>query len=195
MLSVSFHGRKINIHFSFGMTLLILFLIFGNGILPCLFCCLLHECGHLLVCMVFRLQASELDFTASGLHLKVNRLQTLPVEKELLLQGGGILMNLLGAALFAVLEEQNLCWVSLALVFFHLIPAPELDGGRIWLLFGQRCIRAEWIFLHEWVGQGIAFIIFALFAYAALRYGETLFCCIAAWMAVSCILPGHSKSY
>ncbi len=176
------------------MMLLILFLICGDGILPCLVCCGLHECGHLLVCLLLKLQFSALNFTVTGLNLRLKEdLQSLPIAKAILLHGGGILMNLICACIFGMFGMQLWTWVNLSLAAFHLIPASELDGGRIWLLLGQKLLQAQWLFFYEWIGQVIAFLIFAWLAFMALKIGETGFGYMTALIAVSRILPGNQK--
>lgn len=193
MLSFSIRGRTITIRFGFCMMLLCLFLLTGDTLLPCLVCCMLHECGHLAVCLILHLRVRELEFGCGRLTLRLQHSpETLPIGRQLLLHGGGILSSLLFAAVAALLSCCGVptgLWVSvnLCLAAFHLIPAPGLDGGRLWMLIGERLLPAEWVGLWEFAGQGIAFWIFALFAAGALMSGEVAAAIAFGLLAVCCI--------
>lgn len=199
MLSFSVRGRVVTIRFGFCMTLLCLFLLTGDTLFPCFICCMLHECGHLAVCMLLHLAVRELEFGCGGLTLKLQSSpETLSIGRQMLLHGGGILSSLLFAAIAALLsccgmQTELWVWVNLSLAVFHLIPAPGLDGGRLWELLGERLFPAERLGLWEFAGQGIAFLIFALFAAGALTCGEIPAAIASGLLASCCICRFPSK--
>ncbi len=195
MLSFRFGGYKVVLRFGFAMLLLIAFLLSGDAIIPCLVCCMLHECGHLLVCRMLHLPIRTLEFCCNGLtlHLEQNP-QLLPYGKAMLLHGGGIFTNLLTAGLFWLCHHTFAplaVWanVSLCLTVFHLIPAKSLDGGRMFLAFGERFLPAQWVRHWELLGDFIAFTVFGLLALAAFRSDQPMAAVAIAIAAACSILP------
>ncbi len=190
MFVFSLGKRRIKISFGFCMALLLLFLLSKEKLLSGFLCCLLHECGHLLVCALTRLPVKELTFAADGLSLSLEKPpQLLPLGKELLLQSGGILATVIAVPLFFTLGKcapdfTLYAQICLCLTVFHLIPARGLDGGRMWKLVGERFIKAQDLTLWEWLGQGIAFAIFVTAAILALSLHETMF---ALSMGLCCV--------
>lgn len=193
MISFSVYGRRVTLRFGFCMTLLFAFILTGDTLLPCFICCLLHECGHLAVCRILHVPVKELDFGYGGLCLQLGvNPDILPWVRSLLLHSAGILSNLLFAGIFAllsVLYEGAAVWlyVSLSLAVFHLIPVKELDGGRIWMLLGEKLFPSDKIVIWEMLGQGVSFLIFILFAVFALRAEQTEFAVFAGLFALCCI--------
>ncbi len=172
------------------MALLLLLLLSKEKLFSGFLCCLLHECGHLLVCFAARLPVKELTFAADGLSLSLKKPpQLLSFGKELLLQSGGILATFAASLGFFALGKLSsgftlYAQICLCLTVFHLIPARGLDGGRIWMLVGERFVKTQDLKLWEWLGQGIAFTVFVTAAILALSLRETMF---AFSMALCCI--------
>lgn len=193
MLSFSIYGRTVTIRFGFCMMLLCIFLMVGDGMIPGLVCCFLHECGHLLICVVCRLRVKELSFGYNGLTLTLmHPPHTLPIGTEFWLQSAGIVVNGLAAGIFGLLaidKSSFLLWceINFCLMLFHLIPASDLDGGRIWMLIGEKLLPAHWLVIWEAVGQGIAFLIFAGLSVLAIWVNRMDFALFAGIFAVCCI--------
>ncbi len=195
MVSFIIGGKRVVLRFGFAMMLLIAFLLSGKEVLPCLVCCMLHECGHLLCCHLLRLPVRELEFGCSGLNLKLfTSPELLSIPKALLLHGSGILSNLLFAGLFllfGMVWEGFFVWaaVSVSLALFHLIPANALDGGRVWRLLSERFLPLQWQRQWEILGDFLAFAVFAALAAMAFSYDQPLFAVAIALAAVGLILP------
>lgn len=193
MLRLSLFGKKILVRFGFFMTLTCLFLIARSDLTVCLCCCLLHECGHLLICLLRRLPVKELEFCYCGLKLRLKEnYELLSVTDSVLLHGGGIAANLMFAGVFALLGACGLpvmewCCVNLCLAGFHAIPAADLDGGRVWLACGECFLPPETLSFWEGLGQGIAFLIFIGFAVAALRADAPETALMAGVFALCCM--------
>ncbi len=194
MLSFRMFGKRVILRFGFFMMLLIAFLLTGEGVMPCLVCCMLHECGHLLCCRALHLPIRKLEFGCGGLNLTlVHGTELLPFEKAVALHGAGIIANLCFAGMFGLYSltaRSYAVWatVNLSLALYHAIPAKGLDGGRIWTLFGERFVPVHRFSFWELLGNGIAFAVFLLLAIAAMKSGEVGFAVAISVTAFCCIL-------
>lgn len=181
-------GKKVCMTFGFFMSLLLLLLLFPDekSVLLGLFICLLHECGHLAVCVRKHLPIRELRFAAGGLTLSLQQNeQLLPFSTELLLQSGGIICTLLFAGIFALCGLKSECYTALLFSVYHLIPAKNLDGGRIFCLLAQKLDKSARGFDWQIIGSIIAFLIYLTLALLGVRYGQMRF---ALMMGLSALL-------
>ncbi len=126
-----------------------LFLLFGmdagGWLRLSLLASVVHEAGHLLVCLAVLHTLPELDVTMTGFCLRTARLM-LPPRREALIAAAGPAANFLAAALLCLAMRQKATvfllgffWANLLVGAFNLLPVPPLDGAALLtLLFGRK---------------------------------------------------------
>jgi Zn-dependent protease/predicted transcriptional regulator len=153
----------------------------GMALVMTLFLCVvLHELGHALMARYFEVPTKDITLYPIG---GVARLQRIPEEpmREFWIAVAGPAVNVvIAAVLFAVIISAGLTfvpgnlldprvgffatlmWLNLALVFFNMLPAFPMDGGRV--LRALLAVKMEYTRATEiaaGIGQGMA-ILFGL---------------------------------
>jgi Zn-dependent protease/CBS domain-containing protein len=152
-------------------------------------CVVLHEFGHIAVARYFGIKTPDITLLPIG---GVARLERMPEEpyQELLIAIAGPLVNVAIAGLIVLVlgtsvgVEQivkvddpgigfltRLAGVNIFLVFFNMIPAFPMDGGRV--LRAALASRLTWsraTQIAAATGQGLAFV----FVFAGLFYNPLL---------------------
>lgn len=115
-------NTKICIDFSFFLLLsFAVFYGYKNAAWIILFSCL-HEMGHLISLLLFKVQPQKIKVSFYGISLKYDN--KLSKYQEILVFMSGPLMNLI---LFFIFKDI----INLALFLINLYPVMPLDGGRI----------------------------------------------------------------
>lgn len=147
-------GIGVYIHWSFW--LLVAYYTFGamgTGGLPAMLsglamiigvfsCVVLHELGHSLAARFYGIATDDITLYPIGGVARLQRMPHTPTH-EMVIAIAGPLVNvaialILGGLILVGLGDrliQNLLYVNLMLVFFNLIPAFPMDGGRIFRAF------------------------------------------------------------
>ncbi len=133
--------RKTSLHIHPLFPALVIFcLLTGRtGVLISILCLLLHECGHLLLLILFRRTPAQISLTPFGGMMELPE-EGLPPLQAFLIAMAGPLFSLLGCCLaLAGLRFQflpigfsaNFFRTNLLLALFNLLPVLPLDGGRM----------------------------------------------------------------
>ena len=192
---MSFPERGVRVSWSFW--LLVVFAAVASPtviVLSVFLAAALHECGHLLMLRIFRVNVEGLRLSALGAVLYARGTQRLSYGRELAVTLAGPAVNLLFGFLTA-LCSLRLGWVDgfvfagahLLLAAFNLLPVPPLDGSRALYLavsffFGPMAgdtvtavtgtlfslaLSGAALWLHLETGAGLFFLLAAL----ALLFG------------------------
>ena len=106
-----------------------------QGVLLMAFCaCALHELGHWLVIRALGGRVTALRITCVGAEMRLSARCPLGYWQQIAAALAGPAVNLLAARMAAGLgTEGAYCFagLNLALAAFNLLPAVQLDGGRI----------------------------------------------------------------
>ena len=106
-----------------------------QGVLLMAFCaCALHELGHWLVIRALGGRVTALRITCVGAEMRLSARCPLGCWQQIAAALAGPAVNLLAARMAAGLgTEGAYCFagLNLALAAFNLLPAVQLDGGRI----------------------------------------------------------------
>ncbi len=115
------------------------FTLFSLGTSPhpfiLIFCYIIHETGHIFFAKIVGAEMKKIRFGSFRLCLSYNG-ENLTYKREILVQAGGIIFNILSALLVLVFGGRTealqffiICNFSLALM--NLYPVSILDGGGI----------------------------------------------------------------
>lgn len=131
MLEFCLKGHKIKLSFSFFAVLAVLFFIGDNfAVVTALFCCFIHEFGHMIMMCKFSVPINEITLYGGGIKLKSeqDRLYNRKIEIYVLLAGAGI--NIMCFFIFKGILTQ-FAYTNLILGLFNLLPYKYFDGGRV----------------------------------------------------------------
>ena len=165
-------------------------------------CVLLHEYGHALTARRFGIGTHDITLLPIGGVARLERMPSNPWQ-ELLVAIAGPAVNLaialvVGLVLFlkgeaiprnpANLAEGGLLWhlliMNLAMIFFNMLPAFPMDGGRVLrAALAMKLPYAKATRVAATIGQGMA-ILFAIYALASHQYLMLLIAALV-WVGAS----------
>lgn len=119
--------KKFKIDISFIITIIvILFSPYQKIILPFFISLVIHELGHIIMAVIFKIKINCLKLTIFGMYLDVDTYK-LNIKNELLLYLGGIIFNLLSLLIF----RDSYRNFTLLIILFNILPIYPLDGFRV----------------------------------------------------------------
>lgn len=133
---------ELKINFSFAAAVTVMLILDRNGFCAvALFCCVVHELGHILCLLIFGEKPKLIELSFYG--IKLER-AFLPCggTKEIAVYASGPLANLLLSAFLFLLSSRfeglyGAAVTSLCVGSFNLVPCRPLDGGN--LIFAVLC--------------------------------------------------------
>ncbi len=177
-MELTVKGIHVRVTFWFSFCICYLLCIARNEILfyAVLFS-LLHECGHLLVCLYCKAKPKEICFSILGMTMVEGNDEKISYREERFIALGGPLVNLLflvgflGCFLFTERETYLTLLIINGFIFlFNSLPIFSLDGGRV-LLFTlllhikeaehaykiEKIVSLIFIILLLWIGFFVLF--------------------------------------
>lgn len=184
-------GIPVYLHFSFLILIATLgFLAVRSGasdssivnatcIILILFCCIVaHEYGHALMARKFGIQTLDITLLPIGGVARLQRMPEKPSEELLVALAGPAVNVIIAAVLYVYLSmtggvntsvdlengslPQIVLKMNLSLLFFNLMPAFPMDGGRVLrALLAMKLPYAKATSIAARIGQGMA-VLFAL---------------------------------
>lgn len=118
---------------SLSFILLVLFSLYigyFDNLLIFIFCLLLHECGHLLFIILFKVKINKFKLSISGglLNLDLYTFNKLTKNKKILIYSMGVIINLF---LYYIFKNSLFGKYNLLLFVFNSLPIYPLDGYNI----------------------------------------------------------------
>ncbi len=194
-------GIEVRVHVTFLLLLAFFgFLYYNQGgadaaihgvifILLLFACVLLHEFGHAFAARAYGIHTPDITLLPIGGVARLERMPDKPYEELVVALAGPAVNVAIAAALFVVLGGRidpahmgalsspgggllvKLLYVNLLLVFFNLLPAFPMDGGRVLrALLATRLTHARATQIAATIGQGMAFV----FGFAGLLWNPML---------------------
>ncbi len=127
-----------------------------------IFCCFVHELGHILAYIICTQKLPKLEFSAGGVCLK--KTQNLTKTKKLAVLFCGSIANFLFSAVLYFMALQNATYtayiysaVSLCIGLYNMLPVGALDGAQIIELILPSQYISNWNKM-----QRIVIIVFAI---------------------------------
>ena len=131
MIIFSFGHFRVGLRFGFLAVLFFMTQISrSDWRLWCVFCCILHELGHLAAYALAGSPPRELWLEAGGMRI-VPREGFLPPAREALVLLGGCFANFVSAAALFFLRCPRAAGFHLLLGIWNLLPLAPLDGGQL----------------------------------------------------------------
>ena len=97
--------------------------------------CILHELGHLVFMLLFKIRVSEIKLYGAGIKICANGVGELKRINQTLIYFGGCLMNLLLYLIFINIGLVDYALINLIICIFNLLPITHFDGGKILELY------------------------------------------------------------
>jgi len=187
---------KLGIHYSFWL-LAFVFLFSGlyMELLLFLIVIILHECGHLTFCILFKQDVKKISLSAVGGLLAV-KFKNARAWELFLIYSGGIMINALLIFLALMIKDYQYSKVfinyNIIFIIFNILPIHPLDGYKILeLLLGL--INKP--FLEQKVLSYISFITLFLIFYYSIRIASFGLLIIALYLLiVNCIYHFNSRN-
>lgn len=129
---------KISLTFPFAAVITLMLLLCRQDIvIVSLLSSFFHECGHLMLMLLFSVKPSLILFGAFGIRIEREDNKLLGYKKEALIALGGVfgnfLLMLVGAVLYLLSHSAwsiELLVVNLLIAAFNLLPIKQLDLGH-----------------------------------------------------------------
>lgn len=126
---------KINVSFAAVITLMLI--LDGSGTCAiALFCCLIHEIGHIICLVVLGEKPESVEFSFYGIKLERSRQSSLTAAEEMAVFAAGPIMNFIISAFMLPFASghtgmKTAAAISFCVGVFNLLPCCPLDGGNI----------------------------------------------------------------
>lgn len=132
MIDFSVRGVRINLMFGFFAVVAIASIGRSDCVMIALLCCCAHETGHLLAMLCFRQKPNAIVAYGGGIRIKAPLLRV-SAWREAVIYLCGPIVNLLLYIVSCVIgiSESSFALANLSLCLFNLLPAKNLDGGKI----------------------------------------------------------------
>lgn len=126
---------KINVSFAAVITLMLILDESGTCALA-LFCCIIHEVGHIACLLIFGEKPASVEFSFYGIKLERPEMSSLSPADEIVVCAAGPVMNFIFSAFLLPLSgghtgAKTAAAISFCIGIFNLIPCVPLDGGNI----------------------------------------------------------------
>ncbi len=156
-----------------------------------LFCCIVHEAGHIICLLFLGEKPALIEFSFYGIKLeRVNGVRNIAASDLAVYLSGPSANFIFSAALFLLSNFYNplriMAIISFGIGLFNLIPCKPLDGGNIIyaLLCRNMCIE---------VAEKICFVLTLLMllpmgfsgAYLLIRNGNVTLLTVTAYLAAA----------
>lgn len=105
----------------------------GFKVIIALFCCILHECGHILTMCRYGIAPEKIIFYGGGIKIVPCKDKMISQWQYVLVLISGCLVNILIAVVirFITGEFNYFAYANMFLGVFNLLPFKYFDGGRI----------------------------------------------------------------
>ena len=140
-MKLDFGKTKLKINVSFAAALTVMLILDESGwSAVALFCCIIHETGHVLTLLMLGEKPKLIELSFYGIKLERTALPANGSLGEIAVYLSGPLANFVLSAVLFLLGSRfpNLCdaaKISICVGVFNLLPCRPLDGGNLLLAF------------------------------------------------------------
>ncbi len=183
---------RINISFAAVMTLMLILDESGMCAIG-LFCCIVHEAGHIICLLVLGEKPASVELSFYGIKLERKEPSILTAAEELAVYIAGPAMNIIFSAVLFPLGARHdgiktAAVISLCVGVFNLIPCRPLDGGNVVFQVISMFTEGE---RAEKISSDVSVVILIPMAVAGVimlfKSGNITLIAVAAYLAAVCI--------
>ena len=161
-MKINLGKTEFSVNVSFALCITLMLVIDESGLAAlALFCCIIHEAGHILCLLIFGEKPASVKLSFYGIKLERQLGANLGRKSEIIVYACGPAANLILSLIFAAFSSVNSSMKTAAVIslmtgIFNLLPCIPLDGGNM-----LRC-AAEMFFEEEKCEKIILAISFAV---------------------------------
>lgn len=130
--------RKFSISIYFAVFIAIMIVTDKTGLsLLALMCVIIHECGHFLIFLIYRIPVKSVSLKLFGIEIEIENDIKLSYKQEFFIALGGCFANIVTAficgvvSLFKVyISVEMIALFSILLATLNILPIGSLDGAR-----------------------------------------------------------------
>lgn len=199
-MKLNLGGTALRINISFALAVTLTLILDESGMCAvALFCCFVHEAGHIICLLVFGERPKLIELSFYGIKLERKAYARGDGMREIAIFASGPAANLiLSAVLFAFsgISEgaKTAAAVSLCVGAFNLIPCQPLDGGNILCSVLDRLMNEE---KSERISFFVSCVVLApmtaLGLGILLRRGNATLLAVSAYLAAAIFLNKKEK--
>ena len=146
-MKINFGETILRINISFAVAVTLTLIIDESGLCAAaLFCCVVHEAGHIICLLILGEKPKLIELSFYGIKLE-RKNDGVHSAEEIAVYASGPLANLvLSAVIFALSNTQGMktaAIISLCVGAFNLLPCVPLDGGNLLLCLLERLMSEE----------------------------------------------------
>lgn len=135
-MKLNFGGTTLRINISFAAAVTLTLIIDESGLCAAaLFCCIVHEAGHIICLLILGEKPKLIELSFYGVKLERKNTAGMNSVEEIAVYASGPVANLvLSAVLFAAGQSEGMktaAVISLCVGAFNLLPCQPLDGGNL----------------------------------------------------------------
>ena len=136
------------------------------------FICIWHECGHIFFLRLFNYEIAEIELAPFGGITKTNKRINSSINKEIVINLGGILNQLILYLIILLLKNHlniityNLfIFYNFTILIFNILPIISLDGNNIAHLLLEKIFSYNLSYKINYIISSISLIIFLFINY------------------------------
>lgn len=195
--------RRVTISGGFLLLAAVLYYLDSQGVVAWAFlACLCHELGHYIAIRAFGGQVAQLRLTCAGAEMVLSARRPMSRLGQFCAALAGPGTNLVLAALSAWLagrigENAYLfAGLNLALALFNLLPAAQLDGGRVLEILLSLIFPEHWVWkVMEGISLGFSLGLIGIGMVLMLRgMGSLTLLITALWLLAAALAPLLGKN-
>ncbi len=136
-MKLNFGKTSLKINVSFAAVITLMLILDGSGMCAvALFCCVIHEVGHIICLLILGEKPKSVELSFYGIKLERSRCSSLTAAEEMALFAAGPVMNFIFSAFMLPFASghtgiKTAAAISFCVGVFNLLPCPPLDGGNI----------------------------------------------------------------
>lgn len=185
----------VEINVSFAATVTLMLILDESGLCAVgLFCCIIHESGHILCLLLMGEHPKFIKLSFYGIKLERSLLPGSGKLNELAVYASGPAANIILSAVFFIASNAaqgmyKAAVISLGVGIFNLIPCRPLDGGNILFAALVKAMQEE---NAEKICNAISALMLLPMAflgvYLCIKNGNFTLIAVTAYLAVVCFL-------
>ena len=143
MIEVKIKNTFVRFSFTF-FAAVALFLLTESGFgLAALCACGIHELSHLIMMIIFGVNADEILFYGAGIRISSREISSSGTIRQMLILFAGCAGNIAAAAVMLVVGNIVAAAINLIIALFNLLPFGVLDGAQLLKIAAVKFCKAE----------------------------------------------------